>query len=314
MKVVFDLDGTIADISHRVHHVRDGSSNWDAFFAECVNDRPQWHVIRTIFAHLDAGHTVEIWSARSDVVRAETCAWLAEHNIFPGMLTHMRAAGDNTADVVLKRHWLNQLHESERPDLVYDDRQRVVEMWREEGIPCFQVTADWEKPRSITPTSDSILTLMVGPSGAGKSTYASRYPKRWVISTDELRGDYCSDFRDQSRNRDVFTALHRLVAARMECGLPTVVDATNLRRRDRLSLVALAPAGTTVQYIVMDRPLLQKLRDAGWRADASVNGRPLVEVHHERMQSALKDVLSGDGLPQVNVIDERHAGALRFAA
>jgi len=314
MLVVFDLDGTIADITHRVHHVRGGNKNWDAFFAGCVDDTPNWPVVQSLKAHLAAGHRVEIWSARSDVVRRETKEWLAaEAGINPALLTHMRAAGDNTADVALKRYWLSQ--SADRPDLIYDDRQRVVDMWREEGIPCFQVAANWESPRIIAPTAAPLLTLLVGPSGAGKSTYAAcEFATTWVISTDALRREYCGDFRSQERNDDVFAALHRLAKARMDCGLRTVVDATNLRRRDRLSLVALAPIGAGVEYVVVDRPLAEKMATAGWRAEVIIGDKSLVEAHHERMQSALKDILAGDGLPQVRVNDQRRHGAMQEAA
>lgn len=306
MKVIFDLDGTIADISHRTHFVRDGGKDWESFFAGCVADVPNWPVIHAFNAHVAVGHDVEIWSARSDIVRHETEAWLdIAAGILPSRLTRMRSAGDNTPDVVLKRYWLNQMHESERPDIVYDDRQRVVDMWREEGVACFQVAANWEAPVVIAPTHDPLLTLLIGPSGAGKTTFADGYPASWVLSSDSLRGNYCGDFRDQSRNADVFSALHRLTKARMDSGLPVVVDATNLRRRDRLAIVSLVPAGAGVEYVVIDRPLVEKNRQAGWRAEVSVGGKPLIEAHHERFQSALKDILAGDGLPQVRVVDER---------
>jgi hypothetical protein len=316
MKVIFDLDGTIADISHRVHFVRDGNKDWDAFFAGCVDDRPNEAVVDTLHAHVTAGHHVEIWSARSDIVRRETEDWLrnAAH-IPPRLLTRMRSAGDNTPDVVLKRYWLNQLHESKRPDLIYDDRQRVVDMWREEGIACFQVAANWEAPAVIAPTRDPLLTLLVGPSGAGKSMYAeARYPEHWVLSSDFLRHEYCGDFRDQSRNSDVFAALHRLAKARMDSGLPVVIDATNLRRRDRLAIVSLAPDCAGVEYVVIDRPLAEKMRDAGWRAGVKIGDKSLVETHHERFRSCLKDILKGDGLPQVRVVDERRYTNLKVAA
>lgn len=304
MFVVFDLDGTLADIGHRVHHVRGGKRDWDSFFKECVFDRGVPHVIETFHAHLAAGHKVRIWSARSDVVRAETERWLSDMGIDPCFLQHMRAAGDNTPDATLKRYWLNQ--EQERPDLVYDDRQRVVDMWRAEGIPCFQVVADWEDEGRIIPPVDpgaALLTLMVGPSGAGKTHYAKGLPG--YISSDELRAEYTGSKQDQTRNDDVFTALHRIAKARLSSGLPVCIDATNLRRRDRLACVALAPVGATVSYVVIDRPLAAKHADAGWRADVVVRDKPLVEYHHERFQSALRDILAGDGLPNVNVVDLR---------
>lgn len=306
MKVIFDLDGTIADISHRTHFVRGGKKDWESFFAGCVADIPNAPVVAAFNAHREAGHAVEIWSARSDIVRHETEAWLEmAAGIDSAYLTRMRSAGDNTPDVVLKRYWLNQLHESERPDVVYDDRQRVVDMWREEGIACFQVAANWETPAVVAPSRDPLLTLLIGPSGAGKSTYAQRYQRDWVLSSDGFRADYTGDFRDQSRNEDVFSALHRIAKARIDSGLPVVIDATNIRRRDRLAIVSLAPADAGVEYVVIDRPLSDKVRDAGWRAEVQIKGKTLIETHHERFQSALRDIMKGDGLPQVRVRDER---------
>lgn len=307
MFVVFDLDGTLADISHRVHHVRGCRPDWESFFAECVHDLPNPPAVNALRAHMFAGDRVEIWSARSDVVRLETEAWLWRHGIDPRRLTHMRAKGDNTPDAVLKRHWLLQLHESERPDVVYDDRQRVVDMWREEGIACFQVTANWEEDaRIIAPTVDPLLTIMVGPSCGGKSTWVKfSAPTDSVISSDALRIAYTGTVEDQSRNEDVFHALHKLARARLECGLPVTIDATNLRRKDRLACAMLAPAGATVRYVVCDRPLPLKLAAAGWRAPVMIGDKSLIEAHDQRFKSQLKDIMAGDGLPNVSVLDAR---------
>lgn len=296
MNVIFDLDGTLANIDHRTHFVRGGRRDWNSFFRECVNDMPVPAVVESFHAHLAAGHRVRIWSGRSDVVRAETEQWLDEATIDPCYLEHMRAEGDNTPDVELKRYWLNQT--AHRPDLVYDDRQRVVDMWRAEGIPCFQVVANWEAGRIIPHDGNGpLLTLMVGPSGAGKTRFARDLAG--YISSDDLRAEYCGDFSDQSRNDDVFTALHRIAKARLDSGLPVCIDATNLRRRDRLACVALAPSGARITYVVVDRPLPDKLETRGWRPEE------LVRKHHERMQSSLRDILRGDGLPNVHIIDHR---------
>lgn len=312
MFVIFDLDGTIANIDHRTHFVRGGRRDWDAFFAACVDDLLVPHVAETFHTLVEGGHRVEIWSARSDVVRAETEAWLRAVGIDPDLLRHMRAAGDSTPDVQLKRYWLSQ--EYNKPDVVYDDRQRVVDMWRSEGVPCFQVVADWEdEGRKIAPSDNGPhLTLMVGPSGAGKSTYARGLPG--YISSDDLRSEYTGDFRLQERNDDVFTALHRIAKARLDSGLPVCIDATNLRRRDRLACASLAPMTSAVQYIVMDRPLSVKHADGGWRDTVEVKGQPLIEYHHDRFQSALKDILSGDGLPNVSVVDLRWTEEMKVAA
>jgi hypothetical protein len=310
MFVVFDLDGTIADISHRVHFVRGARPNWPAFFAACVDDVPNAPVVAALQAHRQAGHRVEVWSARSDIVRDETELWLQEAGIPAALLTNMRAAGDSTPDTVLKRHWLMQLHESERPDVVYDDRQRVVDMWRAEGLACFQVAPNWEaEDRVITGTRPPVLTIMVGPSCGGKSEWTRwTAPEADVLSSDALRRVYTGTVEDQSRNADVFHALHKLAKARLDCGLDVTIDATNLRRRDRLACVALAPAGALVRYIVCDRPMAAKMASAGWRASVLVGDVSLIEAHDQRFRSALADIMAGDGLPNVKVIDARQTG------
>lgn len=312
MFCIFDLDGTLANIEHRRHHL--DRKDWDAFFAACVDDLPNEPVIAALQAHLNALHRVEIWSARSEVVRHETVAWLHRVGIPGGLLVNMRARGDYTPDVALKRSWLHAIHPDERPDIVYDDRQGVVDMWREEGIACFQVAANWEADeRTIAPLRDPLLTIMVGPSGGGKTEWLNAEQRRnptVVFSSDRLREWYTGSEGDQSRNADVFTAIHKLAKATMECGLPVTIDATNIRRKDRLACVALAPAGAGVRYVVCNRPMAEKHATAGRRAGVVMaDGKCLIDAHEQRFQSQLKDLLRGDGLPQVTVVDMRDAQA-----
>jgi hypothetical protein len=146
MFVVFDLDGTLALDEHRSHHIRGEQKDYDAFYAACVHDEPNWPAIRTFHAHMFLGHRVEIWSGRSDKVRPETLRWLeGAFSLVTCLeperyLARMRPAGDHRPDVDLKRQWLRAARANGGgPDLVYDDRDRVVAMWREEGVSCFQV-------------------------------------------------------------------------------------------------------------------------------------------------------------------------------
>jgi phosphoglycolate phosphatase-like HAD superfamily hydrolase len=144
MFVIFDLDGTLADCEHRQHHVRafdldggePGAVDWDAFYRACVHDKPIRHAINTMAALRNAGAAVEIWTGRSDLVLGETIDWLARHGV-PRVGIRMRPHGDHQPDHKLKGFWLR--HAATRPDLVFEDRARVVAMWRAEGIPCYQV-------------------------------------------------------------------------------------------------------------------------------------------------------------------------------
>lgn len=137
MFYVFDLDGTLADMAYRRHYVVNGNNDWKSFYKSCVNDQPNVSVIEALKAHLAAGHRVEIWSGRSDEVRTETEDWLKAQGIDPVLLVHMRGGNDYTPDDDLKLSWLKS--SDQKPDAIYDDRDKVVAMWREEGIPCFQV-------------------------------------------------------------------------------------------------------------------------------------------------------------------------------
>jgi len=141
MKVIFDLDGTLADITHRLHHIRGpGPKDWPAFFKACVYDAPIRPMLRIANYLHAAGALVEVWTARSDEVRSQTEFWLQGH-LIPHAGMRMRAVGDHRQDDVLKAEWLAQLPRHQRPDIVFEDRQRVVDMWRANGIMCCQVSA-----------------------------------------------------------------------------------------------------------------------------------------------------------------------------
>lgn len=138
MFVVFDLDGTLADGKHREHWINRpaGEKNWRSYFADCDRDYPIGPVAGTLRALAAAGHDIEIWTGRSDKVAEKTAAWLQSHGLH-GFRMRSRAAGDHTADYDLKASWLEEC--GRKPDLVFEDRARVVAMWRSHGIVCCQV-------------------------------------------------------------------------------------------------------------------------------------------------------------------------------
>lgn len=155
------------------------------------------------------------------------------------------------------------------------------------------------------------LTIMVGPSGAGKSTWLNTMharsmgiKPRHVISSDEIREDMCGDFKDQSRNREVFRAVHELTHCRLANGLDTVVDSTSIRAKDRISLVNIGRNyDANVRYVVIDRPLEEKRKTGEWRNE--ISNFDLIGRHHETMQSEIGNILHGDDDPLIIVHDFR---------
>lgn len=138
MNIVFDLDGTLCNIEHRLHHIQKSPKDWRGFYADCPQDGPVWPLIETAKA-LMAHHWVEIWSGRSDEVREQTERWIYDHGMGLVRKIRMRKAGDYRIDHIVKGEWLAELSPDERPVVVFDDRKQVVDMWRANGVLCAQV-------------------------------------------------------------------------------------------------------------------------------------------------------------------------------
>lgn len=140
---IFDLDGTLALTEHRQHILdSDAPTKWRDFFAACVHDLPNHSVIRTLQALAAADCEIHVWSGRSGEVFTETINWLDKHDVYVNVSEfRMRAAGDFTPDEQLKLKWLGEMSVEDRARLVaiFDDRDKVVAMWRANGVPCFQV-------------------------------------------------------------------------------------------------------------------------------------------------------------------------------
>lgn len=87
------------------------------------------------------------------------------------------------------------------------------------------------------------LVVLIGPSGSGKSTFArTHFLPTEIVSSDGCRALVSDDENDQEATGDAFDLLHHLVGLRLRRGKLTVVDATNVRKEDRASLVKLARA------------------------------------------------------------------------
>ena len=90
---------------------------------------------------------------------------------------------------------------------------------------------------------DPSLVVLVGPAGAGKSTFASRhFEADEILSSDGFRELISGDPADQRATRPAFAWLHRELSRRLAAGRLTVVDATNLERHARRSLITRARA------------------------------------------------------------------------
>jgi predicted kinase len=159
----------------------------------------------------------------------------------------------------------------------------------------------WDWPRC-----GQRLTIMVGPSGGGKSTWAKANHPGDVVSSDDIRLEMFRTLENEGDQEPVFRKLRAEVLTRLASGRSAVIDATNLEVRQRIANARLAPEDFPVEYVVVDRPMEEKLATAGWRAD-----RPwIIPKQAEQFAAGLDAILSGDGLPNVTVRNLiRHAEA-----
>ena len=144
--VIFDLDGTLALIDERreISMNVNGKMNWDIFFdpKNIQLDKPNWPVILMAQTLKKAGHSVVIFSGRSKATKDATRDWLNKFDV-PFDVIKMRPTGNGfqfMPDDQLKQKWLDNLFPNKEDILcVFDDRDKVVQMWRENGLTCMQV-------------------------------------------------------------------------------------------------------------------------------------------------------------------------------
>lgn len=135
--VICDIDGTIADLSHRLHYIQSEPRDYEAFFRAQLYDSPIIPIIRHVRT-LSEDHDIVMMSGRPDSHANKTVHWLQEHLCvnYVGLL--MRRAGDHRPDDMVKEELLNTLPK-ERIVLVIDDRPSVILMWKRNGLNVMEV-------------------------------------------------------------------------------------------------------------------------------------------------------------------------------
>ena len=144
--VIFDLDGTLALINKRrdISTKDNGKFDWDVFFdpKNIDLDTPNQPVIDMAKMLSSQGHPIWILSGRSDVTHQATIDWLNKHGVWFDHLIMRPKKLHFTKDSDLKQMWLDDIG-VDNVAMVFDDRQQVVDMWRDNGLTVFQV-ADGE--------------------------------------------------------------------------------------------------------------------------------------------------------------------------
>jgi hypothetical protein len=135
---VFDIDGVVADVRHRLHFLERRPKDWPGFFAAAAVDPGLAEGINRVLAAVD--HYEIVWlTGRPNSLRAVTRRWLADQGL-PGTELIMRAQRDFRPAPVLKLAELAKL-KTRQIELFVDDDARVIAAAAEAGYPA--VLADW---------------------------------------------------------------------------------------------------------------------------------------------------------------------------
>lgn len=146
MKVVFDLDGTLADNQARQHLARqaakaadaDKEEAWNRFHDGIPNDPPIIEVVRLAQVLHMCGHHVEIWTARPERYRKQTMDWLHKHDV-PFLVLKMRRDDEGRVPAVtIKTRWYDE-EPFVKPSIIFEDHPGVIKAFRERGVIAAQV-------------------------------------------------------------------------------------------------------------------------------------------------------------------------------
>jgi len=132
--IIVDIDGTLA--------INNSGRSMYATDASVIKDDVNY-TIRDIvkrFRRLTPVHKIIIFSGRKDICREYTRKWL-EDNEVPYDYLYMRGADDNRKDSIVKKEMFEEhIRGKYYCEFVLDDRNQVVDMWRNElGLICLQV-------------------------------------------------------------------------------------------------------------------------------------------------------------------------------
>ena len=142
--VIFDLDGTLALIDKRRELARKPNGKIDFKILHDPSnihlDEPNPPVVRIAQMFAEQGFKIVIFSGRSDKTATATLSWLSRNKVpFKKLVMRPHKTMGFVPDEILKKDMLDKHLNIDDVFLVVDDRQKVVDMWRNLGLTVFQV-------------------------------------------------------------------------------------------------------------------------------------------------------------------------------
>lgn len=143
--IIFDIDGTLANLDHRLHYIKNGKRDWQAFHDNVHLDIPIKPMVELCHTLYNARYSIILVTGRMESNREATKNWCIDHEIWYDEL-YMRPTNDYRPDTVVKKEILDQIKNKFNREILFavDDRSSVVKMWRDAGIICLQCN-EWEE-------------------------------------------------------------------------------------------------------------------------------------------------------------------------
>ena len=139
--IIVDIDGTLANCSHRVHHVEKSPKDWESFNNEMDRDTLNEWCKKIVDSMNAQGVDTILLTGRGEETRKMTELWLSRNNIKYIWLL-MRGVGDDRSDAIIKKELYEQhISPNFKTLFVVEDRKSVVKMWRNNNVTCLQ--CDW---------------------------------------------------------------------------------------------------------------------------------------------------------------------------
>lgn len=136
--IIFDMDGTLVDVSDIAHHVKGENRNFHAFHTESAASPSNSEIVDFANKVKAMGHSVVIVTARRQKYRHVTAWWLAGEEVDSDAL-YMRADKDGRPDGEVKQTIFSRLSRSYQVVMAVDDNPSVIDLWRSNNIPTLVV-------------------------------------------------------------------------------------------------------------------------------------------------------------------------------
>jgi len=138
--VIFDVDGTLMDIEHRRRFVEKSPKNFKAFRKAMADDTPNKDVVMMAKLLKEAGHRIIIATGRLEDDSSLTRRQLSDAGVSWDAMFCRAKSDEFKPDSAVKEKFLARMKANGfNPTMAFDDRQKVVDMWRANGLRVFQV-------------------------------------------------------------------------------------------------------------------------------------------------------------------------------